>query len=237
MGGRFNRLSFFADLLLPRVLFFTIVAMEPKLHVLKALPFLQNPGLKSEIFENSSIINAAAGEVIVRVGQYLKLLPLVITGSLRVFQQSDDREVLLYYVQPGETCIMSLTSCFFNTQSPTQAIADTETEILCVPAKFIQQWQRKYDDWNEFVIRTFQGRYNELLTSFNSVVFNNIESRVAEYLSNYSAKQKSNIVPVTHLALANELGTTRVVISRILKNFEHEGKVELHRSSIKIIKL
>ena len=198
---------------------------------------MQKADLEEEILEHATIMHAKAGDILVREGQYLKILPLVMSGSLRVFQQSAEREILLYYVQPGETCIMSLSSCFFNIKSPSTAIADTETEILCVPANFIKEWQRKYDPWNEFVIGTFQGRYNELLNLFNSVVFNNIETRIADYLNSYSAKRNTKKVSVTHLALANSLGTTRVVVSRILKRFEQEGKVELLRNSIKIIDL
>ena len=211
--------------------------METKSHILKAFPFLQIPELEKEILENSTIMVAEKDEVVVREGQYLKVLPLVISGSIRVFQQSEGREILLYYVQSGETCIMSLTSCFFNNQSPSQAVAEEQTEILCVPTKFIQEWQRKYNEWNEFVIKTFQGRYDELLNSFNSVVFNNIETRIIDYLKCYSLKQKTDTIPATHLALANELGTTRVVVSRILKNFEQLGKIKLLRGGIKIIRL
>jgi CRP/FNR family transcriptional regulator len=211
--------------------------VETKSHILKAFPFLQKQELEKEILENSTIVVAKMDEVIVREGEYVKVLPLVISGSLRVFQQSDEREVLLYYVQSGETCLMSLISCFFNNQSPSQAVADDQTEILCVPTKFIQVWQRKYNEWNEFVLKTFQGRYDELLKSFNSVVFDNIETRVVDYLKRYSTKHNTKIIEITHMALANDLGTTRVVISRILKQFEHLGKIELLRGSIKIINL
>jgi CRP/FNR family transcriptional regulator len=211
--------------------------MEAISPVAKALPFLQDPALEKEVMEHASFMEVEADDVIVRVGQYVKVLPLVISGSLRVFQQSGDREILLYYVQPGETCIMSLTSCFFNVKSPTQAVADAHSEILCVPARYIREWQRKYDQWNEFIIRTFHGRYNELLNSFNSVAFDTIENRVIDYLNSYAARQKTTTILVTHLALANELGTTRVVISRILKRFEQEGRIQLLRSSIQIVKL
>ncbi|GHN01674.1 hypothetical protein WSM22_31630 [Cytophagales bacterium WSM2-2] len=211
--------------------------MESNSHILKAFPFLQRPGLEKELLENSSIMMAEKNEVIVNEGQYLKVLPLVISGTFRVFQTSEDREVLLYYVQRGETCMMSLTSCFFNMPSPSKAVAEEQTEILCVPTRFIQQWQRQYDEWNQFVIRTFQGRYNELLSSFNSVVFNNIEARIEDYLKTYVNKKQTDRVVSTHMSLANELGTTRVVVSRILKQMEADGKVELLRGEIRIIKL
>lgn len=205
--------------------------------ILKAFPFLQKPGLEEEVLTYAMVLKAAAGEVFIRQGQYLKVLPLLIRGSMRVIQQSDEREILLYAVRPGETCIMSLSSCFFNTPSPSQAIIDAPSEILCIPAGLVREWQRKYDSWNEFVIRTFQGRYNELLDLFSNVVFTNIETRIVHYLSTCAAQQQTKHIPVTHLALANALGTTRVVVSRILKRFEEEGRVKLQRSHIEIIRL
>lgn len=116
-------------------------------------------------------------------------------------------------------------------------MVDTRSEILCIPAKFIKEWQRRYDPWNEFVISTFQGRYNQLLNLFSSVAFNNIETRIAGFLNSHASRQKTRTIPVTHLALANALGTTRVVVSRILKRFEQEGKIRLLRNNIEIVSL
>ena len=219
------------------LIFYNLAAMKSESQVLEAFPLLQKPELVREILENATIMVAKAGDVIVREGQYLKVLPLMLNGSLRVTQQSDGREILLYFVQPGETCIMSLTSCFFNVKSPSTAVAETDSEILCIPTRFVKEWQRKHDAWNEFVLRTFQSRYNELLDLFNAVVFSSIENRIASYLKNYAAMQHTSTVPITHQALANALGTTRVVTSRILKRFEQEGKIDLHHRNIRIIKL
>jgi len=204
---------------------------------LSILPYLSNPELREEVLEYSYTLTVAKGETIIREGQYLKVLPIVLKGSIRVFHRYEDREALLYYVGAGETCVMSLTSCFFNIQSKSFAITEEETEILCIPASLVKGWQPMFPEWNEFVIGTFRNRYEELLHSFNSVIFNNIETRILEILKFNSEKKQSQIIHYTHLALANELGTTRVVVSRILKKFEQEGMVELLRGGIKIIKL
>jgi len=233
-AGKYSVLTVFIEVNQPGR--FTFTSMEASKSLLHIFPFLRIPELEEEIVKHSSILTVETGEVLIREGQYLKVLPLVISGSLRVVQRSEDREVLLYYVMPGETCIMSLSSCFFNIQSPSTAIADSRAEILNIPARFIKEWQRKYDPWNEFVIGTFQSRYMELLTSFNSVVFNNIDSRITDFLDQYVAKHQTNMIPVTHQALANALGTTRVVVSRILKKMEQEGSIELLRSSIRVIR-
>ena len=191
--------------------------------------------MKKEILENSTIRVAKKDEVIVQEGQYLKVLPLVVSGSIRVFQRVDDREALLYYVQPGETCMMSLSSCFFNIKSQSQAVADEPTEILCVATKYIHIWQQNYSEWNEFVLKTFRNRYDELLESFNSVIFKNINDRLIDYLHKYGSKSNDCLIPLTHLQIANELGTTRVVISRILKQLEQDNKVTLLRGGIRLI--
>lgn len=209
--------------------------MESTPHLLSVFPFLQTPTLEKEVLENSVIKITKRNEVIVQEGQYLKVLPLVVKGSIRVFQQVDDREVLLYYVYPGETCMMSLSSCFFNIKSQAQAVAEEGTEILCVPTKFISIWQQNYHEWNDFVLRTFRNRYDELLESFNSVIFKNIEERLIDYLQKYARKNNNDLIPLTHLQIASELGTTRVVISRILKQLEYNNSVKLSRKGIVLI--
>ena len=122
----------------------------------KSFPFFKDTELQNEILKNSTLYTAKKGDVIVREGQYIKMLPLVISGSIRVFQQSEDgdREILLYYVEGGETCMMSLAACFFETKSPSKAIVDEKTEILYIPIKFVPEWQRKYSEWNAFTIKT-----------------------------------------------------------------------------------
>lgn len=204
-------------------------------YILKSFPFLKKPELEKEILENATIKVATKGEVIVREGQYINMLPLVISGSIRVFQQSEDREILLYYVNAGETCMMSLTACFFENISQSQAIAEELTEIIYVPTKFVSIWQRKYSEWNEFTIKTFKNRYDELLNSFNSVVFKNIEERLENYLVEYSKTHNTKLVEITHMALSNELGTTRVVTSRLLKRLEENGKLKLLRGGIQLL--
>ena len=207
-------------------------------HISKSFPFFKDVGLQNEILKNSTLFTAKKGDIIVREGQYIKMLPLVIRGSIRVFQQSEDgnREILLYYVEAGETCIMSLAACFFETKSPSKAIVDEKAEILYVPVKFIPEWQMKYTEWNAFTIKTFHTRYDDLLDTFNNVVFNKVESRLVKYLDSKLKKDNSEIVKVTHNTLANELGTTRVVVSRILKVLEEKKKLQLLRGGIKLLK-
>lgn len=203
--------------------------------IFKVLNFISEPKLQEEILQKSQIIQSNTGDVILREGEYVKVLPIVIEGAIRVFQTKEDREILLYYVEPSQTCMMSLSASFFNHSSAIQAIAVKPTKILIIPVQYIAEWQTKYSSWNNFVIKTFRKRYDELLYAYESVAFDHIDTRVLDYLNCRQGKETSKMINISHLQLANELGTTRVVVSRILKQFESQGKLKLHRGVIEIL--
>jgi CRP/FNR family transcriptional regulator, anaerobic regulatory protein len=208
--------------------------MTASYDVFKQLSQFTEPELREEIVQHCELQAFEKDAIIVREREYVKVIPIVVSGALRVYQTKADREILLYYVEPSQTCMMSLSACFFNNESPSQAVAKEQTQALTVPARFVTLWQREYPSWNNFVIRTFRNRYDELLGTFESVVFDHIDKRILEYLQQRASKQPSNEVAISHQELANELGTTRVVVSRILKQFEMDKVVELQRGSIKV---
>lgn len=203
--------------------------------ILKQINLFPETELQEEILEHCRLQTFVKGGVVVREGEFVKLVPIVVSGTLRVFQTKQEREILLYHVEPAQTCMMSLSACFFNNKSPSQAVAIENTRSLMVPTRLVAQWQKAYTSWNEFVIRTFRNRYDELLNTFESVAFDHVNTRVLDYLQSRAAKQKDKAVGISHQELANELGTTRVVISRILKQFEMDKVVALHRGAIQIL--
>lgn len=207
-----------------------IKSYNPKFDIFHELDLIE------EIQKVGEIKTFNKEELLIREGQYLKVLPIVLKGSIRVFQTHEEREILLYYVLPKETCIMSLAACFFNNESASNAITEEDTEVLFIPSHLIPVWQKKYPSWNEFILKAYRNRYDELLDSFNSVVFKKIDERIISYLKEYAIKHNTKNIPLSHQALAYELGTTRVVVSRILKNFEIEQKVVLHRGFIELKK-
>jgi CRP/FNR family transcriptional regulator len=211
--------------------------MTPTRDIFKYIGFFSEPELQEEILAHCQLRTFQKGDVIVSEGQFVKILPIVMSGGLRVYQTKDDREVLLYYVETSQTCMMSLSACFFDNKSPSQAVATEKTEILAVPTRFVARWQREYSSWNDYVIRTFRNRYDELLNTFDSIAFDHIDTRVLKYLRDRTSKQdtKSKGVKIFHQELGRELGTTRVVISRILKQLEIDKVVELQRGFIKIL--
>ncbi len=208
--------------------------MTPSFEILKQIGLFSEPELQEEIITHCQLQSFEKGDVIVREKQFVKVVPIVVSGMLRVYQTKQEREILLYYVEPSQTCMMSLSASFFNNESPSQAVAAEPTIALTVPVAFVTEWQKKYTSWNNFVIRTFSNRYDELLNTFESVAFDHIDKRVLEYLQSRAGKQKAKAIEISHQELANELGTTRVVISRILKQFEMHNIVELGRGVITI---
>ena len=208
--------------------------MEATIDLFKNLKSFNEPELQQEILNHGKVIKANKGDVLIKEGQYLNFLPIVIRGLLRVYREREDREILLYYVGPEQTCVMSLSSAYFDYNSAANGIAMEATEILVLPASVISEWQLKYPSWNKFIIRTFKSRYDELLAAFGDIAFKPIHTRVKEYIEDYVKSQNSKKIPLSHQNLANELGTTRVVISRILKQLELEKKIKLFRGYIQV---
>ena len=208
--------------------------MEPS-QLFKKLNFFAEPEFQKELLENGKLVTLNKGDVIVKDGQYVRFLPTVIKGAIRVYQQKEDREILLYYVRAEETCTMSLAAAYFNNKSTSHGVAVEQTELFVFPSNLIISWQSKYPSWNKYVMRMFRSRYDELIGSLERIAFNHINVRVMEYLKNKSEAEASQTLNISHQSLAHELGTTRVVISRILKQFEREKKIKLFRGSIELV--
>lgn len=195
--------------------------------------------LKAEIESECSIANLDKAQTIVKEGSYMQRIPLLLKGSIRVYRRDYelDREILLYYIEPGETCMMSLVACFGDAVSKVNAVTEKKSEMLMIPTSNVRSWQKDFDSWNSFVINTFLDRYSELLKVLEEITFKNIDQRLQTYLKNYADRNVTKSVKRTHQDIANELGTTRVVVSRILKDMESMGKIELRRGLIKLKEL
>lgn len=177
--------------------------------------------------------------VLAESGKYMKVIPLVLDGSIRVYRNDYelDREILLYYISNGQTCMMSIVASFAQIKSQVHAITQRESELLLIPTDKVRAWQIRFPKWNQFIIQTFLNRYTELLDTINDLSFKHIDERLYNYLIQYHHRQGDDNVKLTHQKLANELGTTRVVVSRILKDLEKKGQVELSRGEIRLNKL
>lgn len=174
--------------------------------------------------------------VLAEPGKYMQMIPFVLDGLIRVFRNDYDldREILLYYIPEGQTCMMSLVTSFARMKSQVHAITERKSELLLISTSKVREWQIKYSKWNQFIINTFLGRYTELLKTINDLSFKHIDEIVYNYLIQYRHRYGENRVKLPHQKLANELGTTRVVISRILKELEQQGQIKLMRGEIEL---
>jgi len=180
----------------------------------------------------TQIVSVSEGEVILKKNVYVKVLPLVLNGLVKVQQEGEEHDMLMYYIEPGESCIMSFTACFNNEKSKVKAVVEEDAEILVVPAEMVVRWYTLYHSWNEFVTTMCRKRFLNLLDGFNSVVYDRIDDRLKSYLRQRAQALGTNELQLTHKKIAEDLGTAREVVSRLLKAFEVEGKVSIGRGKL-----
>ncbi len=200
----------------------------------EVLPSL-SPELMQAIAESGKVVEIPANTEILREGQYVKVIPIVISGLLKVFSRHEDKELLLYYIKPKESCIMSFAASLKNEPSSVFAITEEDSEVLVLPVDKVSKWTKQFPDINQLFFQQYNMRYAELLSTINHLLFNKLDVRVLTFLRERSEVTNSNPLKISHRQIASELGTAREVISRIIKKLEAEGKVKQHSSSIKIL--
>jgi CRP/FNR family transcriptional regulator len=191
--------------------------------------------LIDELNSVSQLMTVDKGTELLRDGQYVKVVPIVLSGSLKVYIKNEDRELLLYYIKPNESCIMSFSACIENAPSKVYAVTEEETEILAIPVSEIDRILKKHPEFNRLFYSLYNERYIDLIKTINSVLFNKLDSRILSYLKEKSVIHNSKQIKVTHKQIALDLGSSREVISRTLKKLEIDGHVILHNSLIEIL--
>lgn len=209
--------------------------MIPAELIIQHFPFLIEKGLKDAFSEHCVFKSFPAGSVLLKEDDTVHFLPLLVKGSLKVTRTDrTGRDILLYYISSGESCIASYAAALFHEASRVKAITEDECEVVLLPVKFLDDWARLYPSWNLFIVRLYYRRFEELLESFNSLAFHMLDERLSDHLKRKAQLQGNSSIQVTHQQLADDLGTAREVVSRLLKTWETEGKVELSRGMIKI---
>lgn len=204
--------------------------------LLEKFPDLNHPELIAGIEEFATLKETKAGEVLMDVGKYVKAIPLVVTGRLKVFREDEEgRELFLYYINPGETCAISLVCSERDRQSKIKAVAIEDTEYIAVPIRFMDEWMQQYKCWYYFVMETYRKRFEEVLNTVDSVAFHKLDERLLQYIQKNLKVQGGKTLHTTHQDIANELNTSREVISRLLKQLEKNGVVKLSRNQIEMI--
>lgn len=198
-------------------------------------PMLE-PALIDEIEKVGVIKTFKAGEVMMRAGQYIKSTVLILDGFVKIFRQDNEgAEFLMYYLQPGNACAISIICASKAETSEISAIAQEETTAIMIPINYMDLWMSKYRSWYYFVLETYRSRFEELLIVIDNVAFRNMDDRLMFYLKRLAGRNGSNVISLSHQQVADELNTSREVISRLLKKMEQRGLVKLNRNFIEFI--
>ena len=192
--------------------------------------------LIDEILESGKKLSFKEGEVIIDYGKKLRFMPLILSGTIRVMtRDEEDREILLYYLSTNESCAMAYACCMEDKKSEIRAIAEDAVDLIAIPHEKLDEWLIKYPSWKSYVFNSFTQRFNELLKSVESIAFQKLDERLIKYLKNKSKVSRKSSVQLSHNQIAEELGTSRVVISRLLKQLENDNKLVLYRNEIKLL--
>lgn len=194
--------------------------------------------LLEEINQVGTLKEVKEGEKLIEIGDYVRAMPLLISGVIKILREDEDGdELLLYFLERGDTCAMTLTCCLGQTKSEIRAIAEIDTTLIMIPIQKMEEWTCKYKSWRNFVFQSYHARLTEMLETIDSIAFLKMDERLVKYLQNKQKVTNDSLINSTHQEIAYELHTSRVVVSRLLKKLESLGKIELYRNSIKIISL
>lgn len=200
----------------------------------KSYPLFED-NLVTEIEEQGEFKTFPANEILMRKGQYIRSTMLVLNGLIKVYREDDDgNEFLMYYLKPGEACALSLVCAAKHEASPIMAKTVVETEVMMVPVDTMSEWMSKFKSWYQFVIETYRARFDELLVTLDNVAFRSMDERLEFYLKRAKEAQQTTLLNISHQEIAQELNTSREVISRLLKKMEQKGRLNLHRNAIEL---
>lgn len=194
------------------------------------------PGLMEEIIAHGVIKTIPAGALLMRTGQFIKSTMLILDGTVKIFREHEDGgEFLMYYLQAGEACALSIICASKSETSRIMAKTVEETTVLMIPMQLIDRWMNEYKSWYYFVLSTYHSRFDELLNLIDQVAFRNMDERLDFYLKRHAKVNNSKTIALSHQLIAEELNTSREVISRLLKKMEQRHMVILHRNAIELI--
>jgi CRP/FNR family transcriptional regulator, anaerobic regulatory protein len=201
----------------------------------KNLPSISDMKLLEQILLHSEVKSFRAGDYLLEPGKYIKAVPIVLSGTIKIIRvDQDGKELFLYYLEPGDTCAVSLTCCSASKHSEVKAVAEEDTKVIMIPVNLHEQWTSEFRQWKEFVAQTYQHRFDELFKIIDDIAFKNMDQRLIQYLALKARQNEKQRIETTHQEIAKELGTSREVISRLLKKMENDGQVELGRNVINL---
>lgn len=203
---------------------------------LEKLQHLFEPALLKEIEQFGIIQQFKEGDVIMDYGKYIRMMPIILSGTIKVLKLDEqNKEILLYYLSSNESCSMAYSCCLEAKKSEVKAIAEEDSVIIAIPHVKLDDWLCGYPSWKNYIMRSFNERFTELLKSIESIAFHKLDERLINYLLEKKKHTGSSAIKISHFTIADELATSRVVISRLLKQLENDKKIILYRNEIKLL--
>ncbi|MEF9480699.1 Crp/Fnr family transcriptional regulator [Chryseobacterium sp. RRHN12] len=199
--------------------------------------FSSSPELVEKLYQYGTTRNYHEGDIVLDENASIRSIPIVMKGMLKVIRTEEDgREILLYYIKAGESCIMSFLGGMHNEKSIVRAEIEEDAEILFLPVDKVSLFIKEHPEWLDYIFRLYHKRFEELLDIINAIAFKKVDERLLNLLQKKSELTRSETINTTHEQLANELGTARVVVSRLLKQLEEDGRLKLGRNKITLLK-
>lgn len=204
----------------------------------EAYSYLFEEELLNEMEASGIVKTFEANTTIIDIDHYIVSIPLVIEGAIKIMREDDEgNELVLYYIESGDTCAMTLSCCMGRTKSKIKAVAENEVRLLMLPNQKMKEWLSKYNTWQEFILQSYHNRLQEFIEALDAIAFLKMDMRLLKYLRDKAMVNNNDIIHTTHKEIADDLHTSRVVVSRLLKGLERDDKIELNRNQIRIIDL
>jgi len=201
-----------------------------------SFPVFFEEELIKEISDLGQVNSYKAGDVVMEINRYIKSIFLLVEGSIKIIREDEEgNELFLYYLNQSETCAMALTCCMNNKKSEVRAVAEEDCVMVNIPVKYLDEWMVKYSSWKSFIFQTYNMRFNELLQTIDSIAFMRMDERLYKYLVDKVKATEKTTLRITHQEIAYELNTSREVVSRLLKQLEKSGKIQLSRNRIEFL--
>lgn len=203
-----------------------------------AYSFIFEDELLNEIASVGKLKNVPEGEIIIRTEEYVNSIPLLLQGAIKILRVDENGdELLLYFLERGDTCAISINCCLNRTKSEIKAITEKDTDLIMIPLDKMEEWIVKYKSWRAFIFQSYNLRLKEMLDTIDNIAFLKMDKRLLLYLKNKVKVNQNEVLQITHQEIAYDMHTSRVVISRLLKKLELDGEIDLKRNSIVMLDL
>ena len=194
------------------------------------------PELIAEIEKYGTLAKLEKGDLLIDVGAKITQVPLLLNGAVKIVREDKNGdEIVLYFLERGDTCAISFVNCLNHSKSKVRGIAEKDSEAIYIPVKKLEEWMGTYKSWREFVIESYSSRLDEMIEAVDTLAFMKMDERLFKYLTDKVKIMRNPTLNTTHQEIAIDLNTSRVVISRLLKQLENDGKIILHRNKIEVL--